>query len=105
VDRKLVQVISRRSGGWRLPDASHLLDDTAVVVFVDFSDGPPQFYPVQADRFRQDVADRYATHPDRGTRQHKADNRHVVRTEHVAQWRDRWEDALRDAEPCSCMLS
>jgi len=101
VDSKLVQVFSRRSGDWQLNDATQpLVHDTDAVVFVDFSDEPTQFYPVPAAWFREDVAKRYAAHLARvGTRPRNPDSRHhAVHTEHVAQWRGRWEDALRDAE-------
>ena len=101
VDGKLVQVFSRRSGDWQLTDATQpLVPDTDAVVFVDFSVEPTQFYPVPAAWFREDVAKRYAAHLARvGTRPRNPDSRHhAVHTEHVAQWRGRWEDALRDAE-------
>lgn len=101
VDGKLVQVFSRRSGDWQLTDATQpLVPDTDAVVFVDFSVELTQFYPVPAAWFREDVAKRYAAHLDRvGTRPRNPDSRHhAVHTEHVAQWRGRWEDALRDAE-------
>ncbi len=50
---------------------------TKVFVFVDFSGcESPRFYPVPANKIR----------PGKVTR------------EDVAQYRDRWEDALRDAE-------
>ena len=101
VDGKLVQVFSRRSGDWQLTDATQpLVPETDAVVFVDFSVEPTQFYPVPAAWFREDVAKRYAAHLARvGTRPRNPDSRHhAVHTEHVAQWRGRWEDALRDAE-------
>ena len=101
VDGKLVQVFTRRSGDWQLTDATQpLVPDTDAVVFVDFSVEPTQFYPVPAAWFREDVAKRYAAHLARvGTRPRNPDSRHhAVHTEHVAQWRGRWEDALRDAE-------
>ena len=101
VDGKLVQVFSRRSGDWQLTDATQpLVPDTDAVVFVDFSVEPTQFYPVPAAWFREDVAKRYAAHLARvGTRPRNPDSRHhAVHTEHVVQWRGRWEDALRDAE-------
>lgn len=100
VDGKLVQVLSRRSGGWQLADVTQpLAPGTDVVVFVDFAVVPTQFYPVPAAWFRKDVADRYAAHLDRVVTRPRNPNspHHAVLTEHVAQWRGRW-DVLRDAE-------
>lgn len=100
VDGKLVQVFSRRRGDWQLTDATRPLSpDTDAVVFVDFSIVPTDFYPVLADWFRRDVADRYAAHLEQvGTRPRNPNSRHyAVRTKHVAPWRGRW-DVLRDAD-------
>ncbi|WP_410646552.1 hypothetical protein [Amycolatopsis sp. cmx-4-54] len=93
LDGKLAQVTARRTGEWQVSDATRpLLDDTQVLVLVDFIPEQPEFYVIPAERFRADVERRYAAFMNRvGTRPRNPDSKHhSVHTADVEQWRGRW---------------
>ncbi|RSN60695.1 hypothetical protein DMH01_15550 [Amycolatopsis sp. WAC 04182] len=93
LDGKLAQVTARRTGEWQVSDATRpLLDDTEVLVLVDFIPELPEFYVMPAEWFRADVEQRYAAFMNRvGSRPRNPDSKHhSVRTADVEQWRGRW---------------
>ena len=98
VNSRLAQVTARRTGEWQVTDATRpLATDTDVLILVDFISEVPEFYPIPADWFRRDVAERYAAFLRRvGTRPRNPNSKHHgVHTADVAQWRNRW-DVLSD---------
>lgn len=94
VGGRLVQVTARRTGEWQVTDATRpLASDTDILILVDFIPDAPEFYPIPADWFRRDVAERYAAFMQRvGIRPRNPDSKHHgVHTADVAQWHDRWD--------------
>ncbi|MFK0244595.1 hypothetical protein ACIQUM_07840 [Amycolatopsis azurea] len=97
---KLAQVTARRTGEWQVTDGTRpLLDNTEVLVLVDFIPELPEFYVIPADWFRADVEQRYAAFMARvGTRPRNPDSKHhSVHTSDVERWRGSWAAVVGEA--------
>lgn len=95
INGKVVQVLSRRKGGaWQTDRKPPIIEDAAVVIFVDFAPDTPAFYVVPAKQAQDGIEARQQQLKDRhgGERPRNPDTNHAeIKLEHVHQWCDRWD--------------
>lgn len=96
LDGRTAQVNSRRRPGspWQFSAARPVVDDAAVVIFVDLTGDAPDFYIAPAQWVRDDVKWHFDAwlQSKGGVRPRNPDSDHAgVHIDRIRQWHQRWD--------------